>query len=59
MNAENTCERDVCECDKYFSETVATFQFEWQEEHHLIRGISKEIDLAVLNRQAVSLTKLF
>lgn len=38
MNPENTCERDTCECDKFFSTTVAKYEHEWIQEYHITRG---------------------
>ena len=37
-NPVNTCERDTCECDKYFSTTVAKYEKEWKESYHITRG---------------------
>ena len=38
MNPPNTCERDTCECDKYFSTTVAMYEKEWKLKYHITRG---------------------
>ncbi|CAG5099479.1 Oidioi.mRNA.OKI2018_I69.XSR.g16542.t1.cds [Oikopleura dioica] len=37
-NKEGSCERDTCECDKFFAETVALHEREWNQSYHIFRG---------------------